>query len=140
MPDLVGLYYDSVKESIESDFAINIIEIASDKYDEGMIVSQSIPADAEYNPKGGLTLDLEVSIGSGTTELPSFENKTSEDFLQELSNSGISYYYEYEYSDSVEYGYITRVLVGDKEIKSGDPVNLFENEQVTVYISSGNGQ
>lgn len=140
MPDLVGLYYESVVSSLQSDFAINTIEVASDDYDEGMIISQSIPADAEYNPTGGLTLDLEISIGSGKVELPSYEGVTSGDYLTELSNNGISYYYEYEPNDSVEYGYISRVMLNGEEIKAGDKVNVFEKEQVTVYISTGSGQ
>ncbi len=140
MPNLVGLYYESVVESIQSDFAINTTEVSSDEYDEGMIVSQSIPADAEYNPTGGLTLDLEISIGSGTAELPSYDGVTSGDYLTELSNNGISYYYEYEPNDSVQYGYISRVALNGKEIKAGDKVNVFEKEQVTVYISTGNAQ
>ncbi len=140
MPNLVGLYYESVVESIQSDFAINTTEVSSDEYDEGMIVSQSIPADTEYNPTGGLTLDLEISIGSGTAELPSYDGVTSGDYLTELSNNGISYYYEYEPNDSVQYGYISRVALNGKEIKAGDKVNVFEKEQVTVYISTGNGQ
>ena len=140
MPDLVGLYYESVADSIQSDFAVNTIEVASDDYDEGMIVSQSIPADAEYNPTGGLTLDLEISIGNGTAELPSYDGVASGDYLTELSNSGISYYYEYEANDSVSYGYISRVTLNGEEIKAGDKVNVFEKEQVTVYISTGSSQ
>lgn len=140
MPDLVGLYYESIIESIQSDFAINTIEVSSEDYDEGMIVSQSIPADAEYNPTGGLTLELEISIGSGKTELPSYDGIASGDYLTELANNGISYYYEYEPNDSVSYGYISRVTLNDKEIKAGDSVNVFEKEQVTVYISTGSDQ
>lgn len=140
MPNLVGLYYESIVESIQSDFAINTTEVASDEYDEGMIVSQSIPADAEYNPTGGLTLDLEISVGNGTVELPSYDGLTSGDYLTELSDNGISYYYEYEANDSTPYGYISRVALNGKEIKAGDKVNVFEKEQVTVYISTCSDQ
>ena len=140
MPNLVGLSYQGVKESIENDFYVETVDVTSDEYDEGVIVSQSIPADVEYNPTGGLTLKLEISVGSGKVSLPSYEGITSSDYFTMLNESKISYIYEYEYSDSVEYGFITRVVSGDKTLKPGDDVNIVENEQVTVYISSGISQ
>lgn len=140
MPNLVGLSYQGVKESIENDFYVETVDVTSDEYDEGVIVSQSIPADVEYNPTGGLTLKLEISVGSGKVSLPSYEGITSNDYFAMLNESKISYIYEYEYSDSVEYGFITRVVSGDKTLKPGDDVNIVENEQVTVYISSGISQ
>ncbi len=140
MPNLVGLSYQGVKESIENDFYVETVDVTSDEYDEGVIVSQSIPADVEYNPTGGLTLKLEISVGSGKVSLPSYEGITSNDYFTMLNESKISYIYEYEYSDSVEYGFITRVVSGDKTLKPGDDVNIVENEQVTVYISSGISQ
>ena len=140
MPNLVGLSYQGVKESIENDFYVETVDVTSDEYDEGVIVSQSIPADVEYNPTGGLTLELEISVGSGKVSLPSYEGITSNDYFTMLNESKISYIYEYEYSDSVEYGFITRVVSGDKTLKPGDDVNIVENEQVTVYISSGISQ
>lgn len=140
MPNLVGLSYQGVKESIENDFYVETVDVTSDEYDEGVIVSQSIPADVEYNPTGGLTLKLEISVGSGKVSLPSYEGITSSDYFTMLNESKISYIYEYEYSDSVEYGFVTRVVSGDKTLKSGDDVNIVENDQVTVYISSGISQ
>lgn len=137
MPALVGLNYDSVKEAIESDFYIVTKDVTSEEYDEGIIVSQSIPEGVEYNPTGGLTLELEISTGSGKVSLPDYTGLVSNDYLNALYNADISYYYDYEYSDTVEYGYITRVVWNDKEVKPGDELILSDDDLVTVYISMG---
>lgn len=140
MPDLVGLNYEEIKESIQNDFYIVTTDVTSDEYDEGIIVSQSIPAEVEYNPTGGLTLQLDISVGSGKVPLPSYEGITSSDYFTMLDDSKISYIYEYESSDSVEYGYIIRVASGGKTLDSGAEINVFDKEEVTVYISSGAAQ
>ena len=140
MPDLVGLNYEEIKESIQNDFYVVTTDVTSDEYAEGVIVNQSIPADVEYNPTGGLTLDLEISVGSGKASLPDYEGVVSSDYFKMLDERKIIYHFEYEYSDSVQYGYITRVVSGEKTLDSGDNVNIFNNEEVTVYISSGSGQ
>ncbi|MCD7726985.1 MAG: PASTA domain-containing protein [Ruminococcus sp.] len=141
MPNLVGYDYESVISSIESDFEIVTTYVTSDEYDEGVIVSQSIPADVEYNPTGGLTLELEISSGSGKTELPSYTGVVSSDYLATLSDNGISYSYQYEYSDTVSYGVVSRVLSSDgTELNEGDEINTANGEQVVVYISLGTGE
>lgn len=136
MPGLVGLSYDTVESSL-GDFNIVTNYVTSEEYEEGVILSQSIPEGVEYNPTGGLTLELEISSGSGKVELPEYEGVVSSDYLAALKEAGISYYYDYETSEDITYGYITRVMAGDEEVKPGDEVSITDGTTVTVYISTG---
>lgn len=151
MPDLKGLEYENVIESIENDFNIVIKEKKSKKYDEGIIIKQSIPADAEYDPARKNTLKLTISTGSGDASsdydssddsytdsasdssytdnpvIPDFSGYTSTSYGEVLSKLGITYAFSFVESDSVPSGNViaTSTAVGQEfDTTSGDVLTV----------------
>lgn len=140
MPDLKGLEYENVKESIESDFNIVIKERKSKKYDAGIIIKQSIPAEVEYDPQRKLTLKLTISTGNGESSgyddtssnsysdsksdssytdkpvIPDFTGYTATSYGEVLSDLGITYAFSYVESDSVPSGNViaTSTAIGQE--------------------------
>lgn len=144
MPDLKGLEYENVRESIENDFNIVIKEKKSKKYDAGIIIKQSIPADVEYDPSLKHTLKLTISTGSGESSsyddtsselysdssytekpvIPDFSGYNKDSYGEVLSNLGITYVFSFEESDSVPSGNVisTSVPVGQEFDTTTDDV------------------
>ena len=151
MPDLKGLEYENVIESIENDFNIVIKEKKSKKYGEGIIIKQSIPADAEYDPARKNTLKLTISTGSGDASsdyessddsytdsasdssytdnpvIPDFSGYTSTSYGEVLSKLGITYAFSFVESDSVPSGNViaTSTAVGQEfDTTTGDVLTV----------------
>ena len=144
MPDLKGLEYENVRESIENDFNIVIKEKKSKKYDAGIIIKQSIPADVEYDPSLKHTLKLTISTGNGESSsyddtsselysdssytdkpvIPDFSGYNKDSYGEVLSNLGITYVFSFEESDSVPSGNVisTSVPVGQEFDTTTDDV------------------
>lgn len=144
MPDLKGLEYENVRESIENDFNIVIKEKKSKKYDAGIIIKQSIPADVEYDPSLKHTLKLTISTGNGESSsyddtsselysdssytdkpvIPDFSGYNKDSYGEVLSNLGITYVFSFEESDSVPSGNVisTSVPVGQVFDTTSDDV------------------
>ncbi len=144
MPDLKGLEYENVKESIENDFNIVIKEKKSKKYDAGIIIKQSIPADVEYDPSLKHTLKLTVSTGNSESSsyddnsselysdssytdkpvIPDYSGYTKDSYGEVLSNLGITYVFSFAESDSVPSGNVisTSVPVGQEFDTTADDV------------------
>ena len=151
MPDLKGLEYENVIESIENDFNIVIKEKKSKKYGEGIIIKQSIPADAEYDPARKNTLKLTISTGSGDAGsdygssddsytdsasdssytdnpvIPDFSGYTATSYGEVLSKLGITYAFSFVESDSVPSGNViaTSTAVGQEfDTTTGDVLTV----------------
>ncbi len=144
MPDLKGLEYENVRESIENDFNIEIKEKKSKKYAAGIIIKQSIPADVEYDPARKNTLKLTISTGSGESSsyddnsselysdssytdkpvIPDYSGYTKDSYGEVLSNLGITYVFSFAESDSVPSGNVisTSVPVGQEFDTTSDDV------------------
>ena len=144
MPNLKGLEYENVRESIENDFNIVIKEKKSKKYDAGIIIKQSIPADVEYDPSLKHTLKLTISTGNGESSsyddtsselysdssytdkpvIPDFSGYNKDSYGEVLSNLGITYVFSFEESDSVPSGNVisTSVPVGQEFDTTTDDV------------------
>lgn len=138
MPNLKGLEYDNVIESIENDFTIKIKEKKSSKYDAGIIIKQSIPADTEYDPARKNSLTLTVSTGSSDQSsiddtssdydssstpdssytdnpvIPDYTGYTATSYGEVLSGLGITYAFSYVASEGVPSGNViaTSTAVG----------------------------
>lgn len=151
MPDLKGLEYENVKESIESDFNIVIKEKKSKKYDAGIIIKQSIPADTEYDPQRKNTLKLTISKGNSESSssddtssdsytgsatdssytdkpvIPDFTGYTATDYGEVLSRLGITYAFSYVPSEDVPSGNVisTSTAVGQEfDTTTGDVLTV----------------
>ena len=136
MPDLKGLEYENIVESIQSDFNIVIKEKQSKKYDAGIIIKQSIPANVEYDPKRQNTLKLTISTGNGESvryddsssytytdlsstvsynekpSIPDYTGYTAESYGEVLAALGITYNFNYVASDSVPSGHVIATSTG----------------------------
>lgn len=151
MPNLKGLEYDNVIESIENDFTIKIKEKKSSKYDAGIIIKQSIPADTEYDPARKNALTLTVSTGSGDESsyvdsssdsdvsstpdssytdnpvIPDFTGYTATSYGEVLSGLGITYAFSYVASEGVPSGNViaTSTAVGQAfDTTTGDVLTV----------------
>lgn len=152
MPDLKGLEYENVKESIENDFTIEIKEKQSSKYEKGIIIKQSIPAGTEYDPARKNTLKLTVSTGNGETSsyddmssdydisstpdsssytekpvIPDFTGYTATSYGEVLSGLGITYAFSYVASEGVPSGNViaTSTAVGQEfDTTTGDVLTV----------------
>ena len=144
MPDLKGLEYENVKESIENDFNIVIKEKKSKKYDAGIIIKQSIPAGVDYDPSLKHTLKLTVSTGNSESSsyddnsselysdssytdkpvIPDYSGYTKDSYGEVLSNLGITYVFSFAESDSVPSGNVisTSIPVGQEFDTTADDV------------------
>lgn len=139
MPNLKGLEYENVKDSIENDFTIQIKEKQSSKYSRGIIIKQSIPADTEYDPARKNVLKLTISTGNGNESsyddmssdsdvnsvsdsssytdkpvIPDFTGYTATAYGEMLSKLGITYAFAYVGSEGVPSGNViaTSTAVG----------------------------
>ncbi len=149
MPDLKGLEYENVKESIENDFNIVIKKKKSKKYDAGIIIKQSIPADVEYDPQRKNTLKLTISTGNGESSgyddtssdsysdsdssytdkpvIPDYSGYTATSYGEILSDLGITYAFSYVESDSVPSGNViaTSTAIGQQfDTTTGDVLTV----------------
>lgn len=133
MPNLIGLEYDSVIESLQTDFIVIVNYEKSTKYDEGIIIKQSIPENAEYDPAKKNALTVVVSTGTSETftttttvstttsdssitssitaegeevKVPDYYNVPIDEYEKTLGYLGITYSYTYVKSNSVKSGYI----------------------------------
>lgn len=153
MPDLKGLEYENVIESIQNDFNIVIKEKKSNKYEAGIIIKQSIPANVEYDPERKNTLKLTISAGNGESSIdydssynsstdsdssydpsytekpiiPDFSGYTATSYGEILAGLGITYAFTYVESDSVPSGNVmaTSTAVGQEfDTTTGDVLTV----------------
>ncbi|MBR4282570.1 MAG: Stk1 family PASTA domain-containing Ser/Thr kinase [Clostridia bacterium] len=133
-PNLVGLYYDEVKNSDEyKDFTI--IEgdkrQYSAKYEAGVIMSQT-PTEGKML-KGKHEITVVVSLGNKAMSMPRFTNYKAEDVKISLEQMGIepsNITVVEAYNDEVAQGYVVATTPGE-----GSTINA--EQKVTIYVSKG---
>ncbi len=119
IPNLVGQRYDEVitKLSGSTDYVIIKTEDEiSDKYEEGVIKSQSPESGITANK--GATIVVTVSMGSADRELPIIAGQSVETAVQALNAQGFVASGNYVSSETVEAGKVigyTSHVAGDKE-------------------------
>lgn len=134
VPNLVGKNYDDIyaKQSADSEYTIIKAneEIFSDKYAEGVIVSQS----PEYNTKAGknCTIVVTVSKGFANRELPVIAGQSVEDAVKALNEQGfIASPGNFVASDTVESGKV----VGYENYNAGDLAPY--GSKISINVSTG---
>ena len=119
IPDLVGQRYDDLVAKIGtgSDYVlIKTEDEISDKYEQGMIKSQS--PEPGLTAKKGVTIVVTVSMGSAERELPAIAGQSVETAVRALNAQGFVASGIYVSSDTVEAGKVigyTSHNAGDKE-------------------------
>ena len=133
IPNLIGKNYDEViaKQGNSTEYTIIKAneENFSDKYEEGIIVSQS--PEEGVNAEKGVTVVVTVSKGLPNRELPVIAGQSVETAVKALSDKGFIASGNYVASDTVEEGKV----VGYENYNAGDSAPY--GAKIIVNISTG---
>ncbi len=133
VPNLVGQKYDEVisKQGANSEYTVIKAneEIFSDRYEEGVIVSQS-PEEGVSADKG-VTVVVTVSKGLPNRELPVISGQSVETAVKSLGDQGFIASGNYVASDTVEEGKV----VGYENYNAGDTAPY--GAKIIINISTG---
>ena len=121
VPNLLGKSYSEAKEELNGmNLGIKLGETrASDEYDPGQIISQSIEAGTEVDANTTIVVDI---CGDGSqAEVPDLEGKTQTQAENALTALGLSVDITEKFSDTVDKGYVisTSPKAGSKVDKGG---------------------
>lgn len=127
VPDFQGAFFSTVSTSGQYSYLIfNPTYDFNDEYREGQIISQSI--DQGTAVRFGTEISVVVSKGPDKIQLPDYDNMSTADYVNRLSELGIKFRIEEEESGLIEEGNVVRC---SKEV--GDFVLIAENEEIVVY-------
>ena len=133
VPNLVGYFYDSVKDTIATSFTIKIIEDYDNlAFAKGYITHQSIDAGIEYNPENMPELEISISMGPSLVEVPQYKGVGKDAYIAKLDEAGIQYEIKTQYSN-----YVKKNVVCLTSIVPGETINVKEKEVLTVTVSLG---
>ena len=125
VPDLKGLTFDEAKEQLNAKgLGIkNAGTVASDKYDEGQIVSQT--PDALTKAEANTTVEVTLSSGKGEVSVPSVTGMDETTAYNTLTNSGFTPVKDYAYSADVAQGNVIEQSPNAGSLaKAGDNVKI----------------
>jgi len=129
MPMLIGKNYENQAKQYADWIRFQVEEVYSDQYEAGIIIWQ------EYNEgdyfDSSEPVKIQVSKGSANIELPSWEGKSLNTYLEELKALGVRYVTQDEENQSVANGYITRI-----SLPAGEKYNLETAEEIIVYYAN----
>jgi len=126
VPDLSGLTFDEAKEQLNAKglgIKKNAGTVASDKYDEGQIVSQT--PDALTKAEANTTVEVTLSSGKGEVSVPSVTGMDETTAYNTLTNSGFTPVKDYAYSADVAQGNVIEQSPNAGSLaKAGDNVKI----------------
>ncbi len=129
VPMLIGKNVDDAKEILdELGIKYEIVYTESDEVEANEVISQSI--DAGQRIKTGRTIELTVSSGVDSVDVPSVVGKTEKAAKEMLTSADFKVEVEEEASDDVEEG---EVISQDPQGGSKAP----KGSTVTIVVSSG---
>lgn len=129
LPNFEGAFYTTV--STNPQYSYLVFQATFDfrsEYKSGQIISQTVPEGTVV--QSGTEIGVIVSKGPEKLPLPDYTGKKVEDYVKELSDSGIKYRIEEEITDETEEGLVARC---SKEI--GEDVMVAVSEEVVVYVA-----
>lgn len=125
VPDLYGKTFSEAKDMLNQ-LGLGIYqegEVSSDIYAEGEIVNQT--PEAGTTAKEHDTINVIISSGKGSVDIPNVTGKKEADAVKELNDAGFKPNKTYDYSDTVEEGYvISQTPAGESQGKEGDTITL----------------
>lgn len=135
MIDVTGMTIDGAEVKLE-DLGLKIHQSgteASTDYKEGEIISQDV--EEGDSVAKGTTVNVVVSSGEQSTEesgidVPDVVGKSSDTAMSAIEAVGLTATREFEYSDSVDAGYVIR-----QSPEAGSSAQ--SNDTVTIYVSQG---
>lgn len=129
VPDVTGIKLEDAKIALEdADVLYRYEEKSDDKVEVGYVISQSIP-EGETLPEGD-TLVLYVSTGAESFALKDVSGLDLNAAHTLLTEQTLDYKHEYEYSDTVESGYVIRT---SPEANS----QVTKEDEITIVVSKG---
>lgn len=129
LPNFEGAFYTTVSTNPQYSYLVFQATFDfSSEYKSGQIISQTVPEGTVV--QSGTEIGVTVSKGPEKLPLPDYTGKKVEDYVKELSDSGIKYRIEEEITDEIEEGLVARC---SKEI--GEDVMVAVSEEVVVYLA-----
>ena len=129
LPNFEGAFYTTVSTNPQYSYLVFQATFDfSSEYKSGQIISQTVPEGTVV--QSGTEIGVIVSKGPEKLPLPDYTGKKVEDYVKELSDSGIKYRIEEEITDETEDGLVARC---SKEI--GEDVMVAVSEEVVVYVA-----
>lgn len=129
LPNFEGAFYTTVSTNPQYSYLVFQATFDfSSEYKSGQIISQTVPEGTVV--QSGTEIGVIVSKGPEKLPLPDYTGKKVEDYVKELSDSGIKYRIEEEITDETEEGLVARC---SKEI--GEDVMVAVSEEVVVYLA-----
>lgn len=129
LPNFEGAFYTTVSTNPQYSYLVFQATFDfSSEYKSGQIISQTVPEGTVV--QSGTEIGVTVSKGPEKLPLPDYTGKKAEDYVKELSDSGIKYRIEEEITDEIEEGLVARC---SKEI--GEDVMVAVSEEVVVYLA-----
>ncbi|MBQ8279639.1 MAG: Stk1 family PASTA domain-containing Ser/Thr kinase [Roseburia sp.] len=128
--DLTGLTIADARELLLSD-GLGIKKagtVASDEFEEGEIISQIPEAGEMVSPN--TTIEVIVSSGAARIEVPSVKGLSEKKAKDKLEDTGFEVDVEYDYSDTVEEGYVISQTPGATSLAN-------EGDTITITVSEG---
>ncbi len=129
VPNLVGMTFEEACEEYENG-SITIIkagEEASDKYDEGIIISQDPKKGKGY--KSEVKISVIISSGTGEFILDDYSGKSVEEVIDAINKLGLDYEEVSQDSDEVEPGKVIKT-------KPGKGASVNRDQVIIIYVSS----
>jgi len=129
LPNFEGAFYTTVSTNPQYSYLVFQATFDfSSEYKSGQIISQTVPEGTVV--QSGTEIGVTVSKGPEKLPLPDYTGKKVEDYVKELSDSGIKYRIEEEITDEIKEGLVARC---SKEI--GEDVMVAVSEEVVVYLA-----
>ena len=139
-PNVVGMTVEKAKSDYTFKFVVGSTA-ASDKYEEGQIISQDPAANSQVKKKGTITVvvssgpanddkEEDPSTFEDTNYVPSVVSWTKADAIAEFKRQSVNYRIETKYDDDVEEGRVISTYPS-----AGKEIDI--DDTVVIYISKG---
>ena len=145
IPNVVGKTSEEATKAIaNAKLEFKTVEAASKDVEVGKVISQE-PSPASGKVKKGTLIQLIISKGPETTELPDFKGKNIEDVRKTAQTMGLVLNEVQESSDKVnENLVISQDIAAGKMVKSGDKITLkvstgYEKTRVPTVVGMDEG-
>lgn len=145
IPNVVGKTSEEATKAIaNAKLEFKTVEAASKDVEVGKVISQE-PSPASGKVKKGTLIQLIISKGPETTELPDFKGKNIEDVRKTAQTMGLILNEVQESSDKVnENLVISQDIAAGKMVKSGDKITLkvstgYEKTRVPTVVGMDEG-
>ncbi len=145
IPNVVGKTSEEATKAIaDAKLEFKTVEAASKDVEVGKVISQE-PSPASGKVKKGTLIQLIISKGPETTELPDFKGKNIEDVRKTAQTMGLILNEVQESSDKVnENLVISQDIAAGKMVKSGDKITLkvstgYEKTRVPTVVGMDEG-